>query len=77
MEREDERSMRILIVEDQVLVAQRLQRLVKQTLNEQLDSIKIIDNLDDAEEWLFTSPIDLLFLDLELSGQDGFDLLLV
>lgn len=67
--------MRILIVEDQTLVAQRLQRLVQKTLGKQADSIKIIDNLDDAEEWLFSSPIDLLFLDLELHGQDGFDLL--
>ncbi|MBV1920775.1 MAG: LytTR family DNA-binding domain-containing protein [Pseudomonadales bacterium] len=62
-------------MEDQILVAQRLQRLVKQFFGDKLDSIKIIDNLDDAEEWLFSSPIDLLFLDLELNGHDGFDLL--
>ena len=67
--------MRILIVEDQVLIAQRLQRFVESNLGSQLDSIKIIDNLDDAEEWLFDTPIDLLLLDLELNGEDGFDLL--
>ena len=67
--------MRILIVEDQALIARRIERLVREILGDKLTHIKAIDNIDDAEDWLFESSLDLLLLDLDLHGQSGFDLL--
>jgi two-component system response regulator LytT len=67
--------MRILIVEDQTLIARRIERFVREILGDKLTYIKAIDNIDDAEEWLFESSLDLLLLDLDLHGQSGFDLL--
>lgn len=67
--------MRIIIVEDEVLLANRLERLCKEILKEKLAQIKIFNNLSDADDYISEHSIDLLFLDLNLQGQDGFQLL--
>jgi two-component system response regulator LytT len=67
--------MRVLIVEDQVLIARRIERFVREILGDKLTYLNAIDNVDDAEEWLFESSLDLLLLDLDFHGQSGFDLL--
>ncbi|WP_448563383.1 LytR/AlgR family response regulator transcription factor [Thalassotalea ganghwensis] len=67
--------MNVLIVEDEVMVAKRLQRLTKAILGEKLHHIKHINNLDDAESYIDEHPIDVLLLDLNLNAQDGFTLL--
>jgi two-component system response regulator LytT len=65
----------IVIVEDEFMVAKRLKRFVEQAFGEQHIKIKMCHSLDDAAEYLAEHPIDLLFLDLNLQGQDGFTLL--
>ncbi|MEO0425398.1 MAG: LytTR family DNA-binding domain-containing protein [Pseudomonadota bacterium] len=66
--------MRVLIVEDEPLVARRLVRMLGALLgaNSHIDQC---DALGDAMQALQTSRYDALFLDLNLSGQDGFRLL--
>ncbi len=67
--------MRILIVEDEVVIARRLERLTREILGKQLSWLKRVGNLQAGLAQLDTRPIDLLLLDLNLNGRDGFDLL--
>ena len=67
--------MRILCIEDEVSVANRIVRLTKEILGNDLSSIKQFDTLDDADDYLQQTPTDILLLDLNLHGADGFDLL--
>ncbi|NQZ08243.1 MAG: response regulator transcription factor [Algicola sp.] len=67
--------MQVVIVEDEPVIAERLERQISQILGEKLGKIIWFDDLDDAQEHLAEHSIDLLFLDLNLHGDDGFDLL--
>jgi two-component system, LytTR family, response regulator LytT len=67
--------MRILIAEDEGLAARRLERIVAEILGPKVESLTVKESLQDAEEFLFEKPIDLLLLDLNLSGEDGYGLL--
>ncbi|MFT7562334.1 MAG: two-component system response regulator LytT [Flavobacteriales bacterium] len=66
---------RVLVVEDEALVAKRIIRFLEKSLVEKTHSIRHEFNLDDAESYLSESEIDLLVLDLNLNGDDGFNLL--
>jgi len=57
------------------MVAQRLQRMVSHALAEVVAQIRLLDDLDEANDYLQENPIDVLFLDLNLHGHDGFQLL--
>ena len=65
--------MRIAIVEDEAIIAQRLERMLGAIVHD--CTIRIAPTFDLALELLRTTPIDLLFLDLNLRGRDGFRLL--
>ncbi len=67
--------MRLVIVEDENTVAQRLERLARGILKEQLISLRVFHTLDDANDYIASETIDVLFLDLNLAGRDGFQLL--
>jgi two-component system response regulator LytT len=67
--------MKILIVEDEPLLAQRLERLCREILGTRLESIRIATVFSEASARLSESPIDLLLLDLNLHGRDGMQLL--
>ncbi len=65
----------IAIVEDEPLIAERIERLIKEILVKKLTKIIIKNSLNEARHYLFEHPIDLLLLDLNLHGKDGFELL--
>lgn len=65
----------IVVVEDEALIAKRLIRFLSAELADHPARIRHFSSLDDAEDYLSSHSIDLLFLDLNLHGQDGFDLL--
>ncbi len=67
--------MNILLVEDEDLVAERIVRLSKDVLGNRLVSIKSKSSLEDAMDYIASQPIDVLLLDLNLNGRDGFQLL--
>jgi two-component system response regulator LytT len=67
--------MRIAIVEDEAPVARRLERAVRALLGERVEELTLLDSLEAAREHLRARPLDLVFLDLNLNGRDGFDLL--
>ncbi len=67
--------MNILIVEDERVAARRLERLIRDVLGEKATSIHCVETLRNSEQFLSKNSIDLLFLDLNLNGRNGFDLL--
>lgn len=67
--------MRILIVEDEPVIARRLDRMLHAVWDDRITHVETVHRLEEARAYLSQSPIDLLFLDLNLYGQDGFDLL--
>ena len=66
--------MRILIVEDLPLVAERIQRLAHQHFPVSIKTA-LSFSLEDAALRLKEEAFDLLLLDLNLNGEDGFELL--
>ncbi len=67
--------MNILILEDERRVARQLEKMVRQIIGRRIKYLKILDELDEAIDFLSQNTIDLLFLDLNLNEEDGFDLL--
>ena len=67
--------MKVLIVEDENTIRERLERLVKKYFSNNAAHIKSLDTLDDADEFIHSNTLDLLILDLNLYGRDGFSLL--
>jgi DNA-binding LytR/AlgR family response regulator len=67
--------MRILIVEDERSIANRLERLLKEILEDQITSLEMRESSTAAMDFIQHQEIDILFLDLNLSGADGFDVL--
>ena len=67
--------MRVLMVEDEAVPARRLERLIRELLGTDLEHLESLSHVDDAIDRILESPVDLVFLDLNLHGQDGFDLL--
>ncbi len=72
--------MKIIIVEDEPLVQQRIERFVRERLSreqsaQQSFKITCFDSLAEADDFLSQQEIDLLLLDLNLHGQNGFELL--
>lgn len=68
-------SVRVLIVEDEEVVARRLARLVSSILGDGLSELHEAGSLAAGWRLLRERPVDLLFLDLKLHGGDGFRLL--
>ncbi|MEL6445282.1 MAG: LytTR family DNA-binding domain-containing protein [Bacteroidota bacterium] len=67
--------MRVLIVEDERIIAQRLERLLRGLAGSELTRVDVSPTLTDARAVLDAMPPDVVFLDLNLHGEDGFDLL--
>jgi two-component system response regulator LytT len=66
---------RILIVEDEPIIARRIARLTRSILDEADLAIETAEHIDEAQDVLRERTFDLLVLDLNLHGADGFDLL--
>jgi len=67
--------MRILIVEDEASVAARVERLTEQVLGSKIERIAVRSTLSAGLHYLNQHPIDVLLLDLNLNGEDGFAML--
>lgn len=66
--------MRVLIIEDEARIARRLQRMASDFF-EQNSTVSICDSVQKGIAFLEQNEIDLLLLDLNLNGENGFDLL--
>jgi two-component system response regulator LytT len=67
--------MRLLIVEDEPLIARRLERFCREILGAKLETLHVASAFEEAGARIAETPIDLLLLDLNLSGRDGMELL--
>jgi DNA-binding LytR/AlgR family response regulator len=67
--------MNIVIIEDEPLIAEDIQRLCKSILEEKIKSIQIVHSKEDALAFLERRTIDLCLLDLNLKGESGYDIL--
>jgi two-component system response regulator LytT len=65
----------ILILEDEPVIARRIERMCQNYFSGRQLSVHHIDELDDALDYLSTHTVDLVLLDLNLNGQNGFSLL--
>ena len=68
-------KMRILIVEDEPIIARRIKRMVQAIIDQKELQIAICNSVDQGMQYLAENEIDLLFLDLNLHGEDGFEIL--
>lgn len=67
--------MKILILEDEPIIARRIKRMVQALLGEKITQLDSRHSLAEGFAYLQKEAIDLLFLDLNLNGADGFELL--
>ncbi len=67
--------MRILIVEDESPTAEDLAEIIEDYYGKRITSLQIECSLQNAAYFLEHKEIDLLLLDLNLNGKDGFELL--
>lgn len=67
--------MRLVLIEDELLVAQRLERFCREILGEELEHMHAATSFDEAAAWLAEHPVDVALLDLNLEGRDGMELL--
>lgn len=67
--------MRILIVEDEEVAARGLERMIREILGKKITSLHKEKSLLASQCYILENPIDLLFLDLNLDGDIGFELL--
>lgn len=67
--------MRLLIIEDEASIMDRLVRLSRNILGSRIQSLDTATSLSAARASIESVEFDLLLLDLNLNGKDGFDLL--
>ncbi len=67
--------MRILIVEDEARIAKRIERMTGDILGNSIQLLTHISTLPEAMEFTENNTLDLVLLDLNLNGEDGFNLL--
>ncbi len=65
---------KVALVEDEPMIAKRLARFIT-SITEDKVSLTRFSSLEDASDHLANNSTDVLFLDLNLHGKDGFSLL--
>jgi DNA-binding LytR/AlgR family response regulator len=68
-------KLRILIVEDEPPTARYIERCCRSVLVDKIQTLEIHHTLKDAADAVLKKPIDLCFLDLNLKGENGYELL--
>lgn len=67
--------MKIVIIEDEPLIAREIADYTSEILKDNLKLCKIFYTYEEASEYLATETIDLCLLDLNLNGVSGFEIL--
>lgn len=66
--------MKILIIEDEARIARRLARMTQKYFEQNLE-LTIFDALEKGLDHIEVHPVDILLLDLNLNGENGFEVL--
>ena len=67
--------MNILIIEDEIRIAKRVERMTKEFFLNTLQSITSVQSLSEGLDYIKNNKLDLVLLDLNLNGENGFDVL--
>ncbi|SHG28240.1 LytR/AlgR family response regulator transcription factor [Chryseobacterium vrystaatense] len=67
--------MNILIIEDEARIAKRIQRMTSEFFADKTHEIVVCDSLQKGLDQIVTQLPDLLLLDLNLNGDNGFEIL--
>lgn len=67
--------MKVLIIEDEARIAKRLERMTRRFFEQNIASVAVCDSLHKGLSYIDNHPVDLLLLDLNLNGENGFDIL--
>lgn len=67
--------MKILLVDDEIVAARRLERLTRRILGDAVELLAVAHDLDAARGLLADDTFDMILLDLQLTSEDGFTLL--
>jgi len=66
--------MKAVIVEDEIVAAQNLQRLIAQ-VNSNIEIVAVLKSIEESVEWFSTNPApDLVFMDIHLSDGSSFSI---
>lgn len=64
--------MKALIIEDELVAAQKLQRLISKT-NDDIQVIAVLQSIEESIEWFSLNPVpDLVFMDIHLADGSSF-----
>jgi two-component system response regulator LytT len=66
--------MKILIIEDEARIAKRIERMTRDFFDKEVQ-ILLADSVENGLNSIDQNAIDLLLLDLNLNGEDGFEVL--
>ena len=69
--------MNVLIVEDEAPAARRLERMVRERLAPRTVALTVANTVETAVATLDSTIVDLILLDLNINGADGFSVLAV
>lgn len=64
--------LKVLIVDDEMFARDELRYLLEQT--EEVDAIDEAEHIEEAFDKMADRKPDILFLDIDLSGENGFDI---
>jgi len=67
--------MNVLIVEDEAPAARRLERMVRERLAPRTVALTVANTVETARQTLDSTIVDILLLDLNINGADGFSIL--
>lgn len=66
--------MDVIIIEDEILAAERLQALIK-NYDASINVVAVLESIDESVQWLQSKPHpDLLFVDIHLSDGHSFEI---
>jgi len=66
--------MKAVIIEDEIIAAQNLQRLIAQ-VNGSIDIVAVLKSIEETVEWFSNNPSpDLVFMDIHLSDGSSFSI---
>jgi two-component system LytT family response regulator len=69
----DDKTLRVLVVDDELLARQRLEDLLQDRDN--VEVVDVADNGQKAIESIRKHDVDLVFLDVQMPGKDGIDVI--
>ena len=62
--------MKVVVIEDEIMVAKRIIMFCKSILGAKITSLKHFTIIEDAEDYISEHKIDLLLLDLNLNSRE-------